>query len=75
WPRIRTYPGRLTIFRAKVQLPGISPDPTMGWDGYAAEGLEIHEVSGFHGAIIVEPHVRFLVEKLNECFARARDEG
>ncbi len=72
WPRIKAYPGRLTIFRAKVQLPGISPDSTMGWDGYADEGLDIHEVSGFHGAIIVEPHVRFLVEKLNDCFKRAR---
>ncbi|MFN2513804.1 MAG: amino acid adenylation domain-containing protein [Pyrinomonadaceae bacterium] len=72
WPRIKPYPGRITIFRAKVQLPGITPDSTMGWEGYAGEGFDIHEVAGFHGAIIVEPHVRHLVEKLNECFARAR---
>ena len=71
WPRITVYPGRLTIFRAKTQLPGISPDPTMGWNGFAAEGLDVHEVPGFHGAIIVEPHVRFLIEKLKDCFAKA----
>ena len=72
WPRIKPYPGRLTIFRAKTQLPGIAPDPRLGWDGYAAEGLDIHEVPGFHGAIIVEPHVRFLTEELKQCFAQAR---
>ncbi|MDQ3174817.1 MAG: AMP-binding protein, partial [Acidobacteriota bacterium] len=72
WPRIKVYPGRLTIFRAKTQLPGIAPDPTSGWDGFAAEGLEVHEVPGFHGAIIVEPHVRFLTEKLKNCLAIAR---
>ena len=73
----QTYPGRVTLFRASKQPPGIYPDPTLGWDGLAAEGLEIHEVPGTHGALVVEPRVQFLVEKLRICLdkAQATDSG
>jgi thioesterase domain-containing protein len=66
------YPGRVTLFRAKTQLLGVFPDPTLGWDGLAAEGLEIHEIPGFHGAMMAEPRVRFMAEKLADCLAKAR---
>lgn len=66
------YPGRVTLFRASKQPDGISPDPTLGWEGLAAEGLEIHEVPGTHGALVVEPRVRFLVEKLRICLDKAQ---
>ncbi len=68
----QVYPGRVTLFRAKTQLLGIYNDPAMGWDGLAAEGLEIHELPGFHGAMMAEPRVRFLAEKLKDCLAKAR---
>ncbi|MBA3767013.1 MAG: hypothetical protein H0W99_08505 [Acidobacteria bacterium] len=68
----QVYPGRVTLFRAKTQLLGIYNDPAMGWDGLAAEGVEIHELPGYHGAMMAEPRVRFLAEKLKDCLAKAR---
>ena len=68
----QVYPGQVTIFRARTQMIGVYPDPTLGWDGLAARGLEVHEITGFHGAMIAEPRVRFLAEKLTDCLAKAR---
>jgi amino acid adenylation domain-containing protein len=66
------YPEKLTLFRASVQPAGIYPDPTLGWGPLAQGGLEIHEVPGYHGAIVVEPRVRLMVGQLQECLAKAR---
>jgi amino acid adenylation domain-containing protein len=71
----KIYPGKLTLFRASNQPLGIYPDPTLGWDGLAAGGLEIHEVPGHHGSIVAEPNVRVLAEKLNECIGAAELEN
>jgi len=52
---------------------GIHRDPTLGWDGLAAGGLEIHDIPGAHGSVLVEePHVRFLVEKLKPCLDKSQ---
>jgi amino acid adenylation domain-containing protein len=66
----KVYPGRVTLFRASKQPYGIYPDPSLGWTGLAAGGLDIYEVSGYHGAIVSEPRVRVTVEKLKACLER-----
>jgi hypothetical protein len=38
----------------------------------AQGGLEIYEAPGFHGAVTVDPHAKFLAEKLNVCLLRAQ---
>ncbi len=63
----KTYPGVVTLFRASRQPSGIHPDTTLGWGELVTGHLEIHEVHGSHGTIIVEPRVGFLVDKLNAC--------
>ena len=68
----RTYAGNITLFRADRQPSGISPDPTLGWGDLVKGKLEIHEIPGTHGTIVVEPRVRFLIEKLEPCLERAR---
>lgn len=68
----QVYGGRLTLFRAASQPPGIVQDDTLGWDGLANGGLEIYEVPGFHGAVTVDPHARFLAEKLTPCLLSAQ---
>jgi amino acid adenylation domain-containing protein len=68
----RVYPGRVTLFRASNQPLGIYPDLTLGWDGLAASGLEIYEVPGHHGAIVVEPYVRALAEELSRVLEKAQ---
>lgn len=67
------YAGRVTLFRAKTQLQGVYPEPMMGWDELVTGELEILEVPGYHGTIVVEPRVRFLAEKLSDALAEAQE--
>ena len=69
------YPGKMTLFRAASRPPGVHQDPMLGWEGIVAGGLEIHEVPGDHGSIVVEPHVRPLAETLKRCLEKARAEA
>jgi len=56
------YPGKITLFR--VQGPG---DPALGWDRWAQEGVEVHEVPGEHSSMVLDPHVQVLAERLRAC--------
>ena len=67
----KPYPGRIVLFRASRQPIGIYEDPTLGWAGMAAKGLEICELPGYHGAIIHEPLVGALAAQL-KVFLAAR---
>jgi aspartate racemase len=71
----KPYGERLTLFRAGKQPSGIQPDPALGWTEIAQGGLEIHEVPGYHGAIVYEPRVGVLAEKLAAALERARAAG
>jgi thioesterase domain-containing protein len=65
-----TYSGEVTLFRADKQPSGIYPDPTLGWGKLVTGRLDVHEVPGTHGTLVVEPRVRFLVEKLEPYLER-----
>lgn len=69
----KVYSGKVTIFRASKQPNGIYPDPTMGWGELVAGGLEIHEVTGYHAAIIAEPRAQFTATILQDCLKRAQE--
>ena len=58
------YAGRVVLFRALDQPMGIHPDPLLGWGPLIAGELEIIDVPGFHGSMVMEPRVRVLAEKL-----------
>jgi aspartate racemase len=66
------YAGKVTLFRAGKQPSGIQPDPALGWSKIAEGGLEIHEVPGYHGAIVYEPRVAVLAEALAAALERGR---
>ncbi|HEY6119013.1 MAG TPA: hypothetical protein VIV66_03590, partial [Pyrinomonadaceae bacterium] len=68
------YPGRVTLFRASRQPAGYNNARDLGWGELAAGGLEIHEVPGDHGSIVVEPRVGTLARKLRRCIEKARVE-
>ncbi len=70
----KPYSGAAVLFRASNQPSGIHPDQTLGWADLVEGVLEIHEVPGYHGTIIAEPRVRFLVEKFGPCLERAQRE-
>jgi amino acid adenylation domain-containing protein len=61
----QVYPGRVTLFRATRLPAGYHREPQMGWNKLA-ECSEIHEIPGYYGSIVFEPHVRILAEQLRE---------
>ena len=61
------YPGKLTLFRATRQPSGYGYDRELGWTRVVGGGVEVHEVPGFHGAIVHEPRVGILAEQLTRC--------
>jgi thioesterase domain-containing protein/acyl carrier protein len=71
----KPYPGRLVLFRATK----VDAEPTLGWDGLAAGGIEIYDVPGKHNTIeaegmLTEPHVGVLAEKLKACLESSLSE-
>jgi thioesterase domain-containing protein len=69
--RPRPYSGVVTLFRAGKQPTGIYPDPTLGWGELVTDRIEIYEVPGTHGTLVVEPRVRLVVEHLERCLEAA----
>ena len=70
--RPRVYPGRLTLFRARMQPFFSLHAPDKGWGRLAAGGLDIRIVPGNHLGMLQEPHVRVLAEQLKACLDRAQ---
>ncbi|QQS42021.1 MAG: hypothetical protein IPM63_03485 [Acidobacteriota bacterium] len=62
----RPYSGRVVLFRASKQRRGIVKDDTLGWSKFVTGQLDIHEVRGTHGSIVVEPRVRHVAGILRE---------
>ena len=65
------YPGRLTVFLAKIKRIQAHCDPQFGWGGMALEGVEVQEIPGNHTGILKEPSVQVLAEKLAICIDAA----
>jgi thioesterase domain-containing protein len=65
--RPRQYPGRLTLFRARMQPFLSSHDPEKGWGRLAAGGLDVRIIPGNHLGMLQEPHVRVLAAQLRVC--------
>ncbi|MGH8069434.1 MAG: thioesterase domain-containing protein [Candidatus Entotheonellia bacterium] len=66
------YPGKIILFRPSQQPEGYYHPPDMGWSGLAAGGLEIYEVPGPFGAIILEPNVQIMADRLRVCLQTAQ---
>jgi thioesterase domain-containing protein/acyl carrier protein len=67
------YPGYVTLFRASKQPAGYNTDRDLGWERLAAGGVEVHEIPGYHGSIVMEPRVRILAEQLRACLVEAQN--
>ncbi len=68
----RTYPGRVTLFKASDRSLKDVENPTLGWDKVAASGVDIHQVPGNHYTLIRNPHVQVLAEQLRVCLDEAQ---
>jgi amino acid adenylation domain-containing protein len=61
---VRRYPGRITLFKASEELSGTSPGPALGWEEWAAGGVDVQIVPGNHATMVYKPNVEVLAEKL-----------
>jgi len=70
--RLRSYPGKIVLFRATERgLRGLE-DPGEGWQKYAVGGFEVHELDGDHGNILNEPSVQSLAARIRGCLDAAQ---
>jgi aspartate racemase len=56
----KTYPGRVLLFKAARPMPTVFHSfdpPEVGWQKWAAGGVDLHEVSAGHIDLLEEPHV------------------
>jgi amino acid adenylation domain-containing protein len=68
----QVYPGRITLFRTRRESLLGPFDSEMGWGRLATEGVEIKEISGFHAALLQQPHVQSLAKQLRRCLDEAQ---
>jgi thioesterase domain-containing protein/acyl carrier protein len=71
--KLRPFAGRIHLFRAEIQPRGdlFESDPLLGWSGMAAQGIEIHDLPGWHGSQLEEPNVRILAKTIAACLEGA----
>jgi thioesterase domain-containing protein len=70
----KSYPGKITLFRATKLGGGIKHDRQMGWGRLAGGELETHLIPGYHAHIVLEPRVRLLAEELIVSLRNAQEE-
>ncbi|HLG91876.1 MAG TPA: AMP-binding protein, partial [Acidimicrobiales bacterium] len=68
------YPGRITLFRSRRLPAGIEPDPLMGWDGLASEGVEVHDLPTYFTTALSGTNVAELARELEACIDRCLEE-
>jgi hypothetical protein len=44
----------------------------LGWNKWAAEGVDVHVVPGNHASMVYKPHVEVLAQKLTFCLSQVR---
>jgi thioesterase domain-containing protein len=66
--RKKSFPGKLTLFRATKQENGIPSDN--GWGPIFLEGIEIHEIPGDHWQVLSEPGIDVLAKSIGDCLSR-----
>jgi aspartate racemase len=69
----RTYPGKVTLFKASQRPVSGTGNFFLGWDRVAGGGMEVHEIPGDHVTLMKEPGVRLLAEELSRCLVQ--DQG
>ena len=71
---LRSYPGRVTLFKASEDLSGNLLDATLGWGDWAEGGVDVQIVPGNHATMVYKPNVETLAEKLAACIDQAQQD-
>jgi len=69
------YQGDVVLFRASKRSRVLCHDDTLGWSNFVKGRLDIHEVNGSHGSIVVEPRVRFVAATLTGLLDNSENIG
>ena len=64
---LRPYEGEVTLFRASEASYSSYESLYSAWKSLAAGGLEVQQIVGHHGDILVKPQVDLLAAKLKAC--------
>jgi thioesterase domain-containing protein len=65
----RPYDGNMVFFKASERPWYIRWDPMKNWNRYVTGQIRVYTVSGDHGSLMQEPHVKELAAYLNECIS------
>jgi acyl-coenzyme A synthetase/AMP-(fatty) acid ligase/thioesterase domain-containing protein/acyl carrier protein len=70
--QLRPFSGKIDLFRIEHQPSAelFEQDPLLGWADMAAEGIEVHDLPGYHGQHLREPNVAILARELTACLER-----
>jgi len=71
--RPEPYPGQVTLFKTQRRSLFGPFDLDMGWNNLATGGVEIREVVGFHGNLLLEPDVQNLAEQMRATLDKLTD--
>jgi hypothetical protein len=61
---LKPYDGRITLFRASELSLRNSEELYSAWTNLALGGLDLQEITGDHGGVLVSPQVDVLAAKL-----------
>ena len=64
--RIKSYNGRVHLFRAETQNEFLAGGKELGWSGVLSN-LVVEEVPGNHGTINTGANLKILARKVREC--------
>ena len=70
----RPYAGRVLLFKRTLDLIGRYRQPDNGWGRVVRDGLEVYPIEGDHIALLAEPGVDVLADKLAEALGIKREE-
>jgi amino acid adenylation domain-containing protein len=70
-----SYRGRALILRARTQALVGSFEPDLGWRHYAAGGVKVATLPGFHTHMLKEPYVGILARRLRQELEKPQAES
>ena len=70
--RPQVDPGRLVLFRAKIQDFAAGP-PDLGWAAYFPQGIQIDEIDSDHERIFLEPALQTLANHVTTALEAVAD--
>ena len=66
----KLYNGEITLLRTESSVGKWVGDPTLGWQEFSRQAVQVHFVPGHHLTLLRSPHVQKLAEILQTCLDR-----